>query len=64
LYCEYQVGLSTDAIAYPSGYPQDASDHQTALTDSDTVFEQLDELDEKFYAYEEDLSLLMNEFLR
>jgi len=51
-------------IGYPSGYPADSSLHQELLSDSDESLEKLGELDNEFYGYSDDLSGLVNAYLR
>ena len=51
------------SIACPGGYPRDSSLHQSLLMDFDTVSDELYELDKEFYKYEDDLALLINEYL-
>ncbi|MEM7331309.1 MAG: DMP19 family protein [Chloroflexota bacterium] len=57
--------LLADAIAlsFPDGYPVDPTTHRQAMVDDESVFDALDELDQKFYAYEEPLYSLVNAFL-
>lgn len=51
------------SIAYPNGYPNDPIRHEVDLSESDDVFDQLDELDDAFYQYEEPLTELVNAYL-
>jgi len=51
------------AIAFPSGYPSDASDVASRIADLDDVADRLEPLDAAFYRYEEPLSDLVNNFL-
>jgi hypothetical protein len=51
------------AVAFPSGYPSDASEVAARLSGSDDVSVQLELLDAAFYRYEEPLSDLVNNFL-
>ena len=50
-------------VAFPSGYPSDASEVAASLADFDDVSEQLEPLDAAFYRYDEPLSDLVNNFL-
>jgi len=49
------------SIAYPSGCPEDRTEHQAKLEEE--VEEKLYELDLKFYLYEDDLGSLVNQYL-
>lgn len=51
------------AIAYPSGFPDDPNLHDQRLDDFEEISGPLDELDTRFYEYEDDLIALMNAFL-
>jgi hypothetical protein len=51
------------AIGFPSGYPSDASQYESAVAEFDDVVDGLDELDQEFFRYEEPLSDLVNEYL-
>ena len=51
-------------IAYPNGFPTDRSQHEEALRFDDAVFDELDEVDTAFYRYEDDLTSLVNDYLR
>ena len=51
------------AIAFPSGYPSDASEVTSSLADFDDVADQLEPLDAAFYRYDEPLSDMVNKFL-
>lgn len=51
------------AIAYPGGFPSDASLHQSELADNDSVSDALNALDTAFYEYREDLAMLVNGYL-
>lgn len=51
-------------IGYPTGYPADSSFHQKLLANSDESMEKLGELDNEFYSYSDDLSGLVNAYLR
>ena len=51
------------AIGFPSGYPSDASQYESAVADFDDVVDDLHALDQEFFAYAEPLSDLVNEYL-
>jgi hypothetical protein len=51
------------AVAFPWGYPSEASEVASSLADFDDVADQLEPLDAAFYRYEEPLSDLVNNFL-
>ena len=51
------------AIAYPEGFPGDSSLHQANLIDEESVSDALDLLDASFYAYKDDLAMLVNRHL-
>ena len=51
------------ALAYPDGYPNDASEHEQAA-DDDATLEAMGALSDEFFEYPEPLSDLVNEYLR
>lgn len=55
---------SASTVAYESGFPSDPTNHQELLRDDDAAFDSLNELDSRFYMYEDDLPALVNQFLK
>jgi len=51
------------AAAYENGFPPDPTNHQDLLQDDDATVDRLDELDARFFMYEDDLTALVNKFL-
>ena len=51
------------AIGFPSGYPSDASEYESAVADFDDVADDLDRLDQQFFEYAEPLTDLVNGYL-
>jgi hypothetical protein len=51
------------AVAYPSGYPLDARQHQEALEEFEDVASDLASLDTAFFSYTEPLADLVNAYL-
>jgi hypothetical protein len=54
---------SAAAVAFPVAPPTNRAERNSLQASSDEVTAQLDELDQKFYAYEDDLTQLVNTFL-
>ena len=52
------------AIAYPNGFPDDRNQYEEALRFDDAVLDELDRVDSAFYGYEDDLTSLVNDYLR
>lgn len=55
-----------DAISagYPTGFPEDSSEHEDALQDDEATFGRLNVLDDEFYKYEDNLPGLVNDYLK
>ncbi|MEM7078365.1 MAG: DMP19 family protein [Pseudomonadota bacterium] len=51
------------AIAYPTGFPTDRSQHEALLDIEDETVDALAPLDDAFYAYEDNLTDLVNTYL-
>ena len=51
------------AMAYPDGYPVDASDYQAALAELDEIADALEPFDREFFRYTEPLADLVNAYL-
>jgi hypothetical protein len=51
------------SIGFPSGYPSDASQYESAVADFDDVADELDALDQEFFKYADPLTELVNEYL-
>ena len=51
-------------IAYPNGFPMDRNQHEEALRFDDAVLDELDQVDSAFYRYEDNLTSLVNDYLK
>ena len=54
---------SASAVAFPAAPPANRAERNSLQASSDEVEDQLNDLDRKFYAYEDDLAQLVNAFL-
>lgn len=54
---------SAAAVAFPAAPPTNRAERNSLQASSDEAAEQLDDLDRRFYAYEDDLTQLVNAFL-
>jgi len=52
------------SIAYPGGFPSEKDLHEEYLSEDDDSYDALNELDHLFFDYEDDLSALVNEYLK
>ena len=50
-------------IAYQKGYPAVAKNHGIDLSESDETYDLLEDIDQQFYNYEDDLTSLVNNYL-
>jgi glutathionyl-hydroquinone reductase len=51
------------SIGFPAGYPNDASQYESAVTDFAAAVDELDALDQEFFKYADPLTELVNEYL-
>ena len=51
------------AVAFPGAPPKDREQRNAIQASGDEVDERLNALDQKFFAYEDDLTLMVNKFL-
>jgi hypothetical protein len=58
-----QLLLSAVQIAFPRGYPEGVSNVEAALADYEDVADALEDLDTRFFEYQEPLADLVNEYL-
>ncbi len=50
-------------VAYPKGFPSDPAKHQEDLAENEDTCDELEELDDQFFKYEDDLAELVNRYL-
>ena len=55
---------SAIAVCYKNGYPIDPKEHSKNLRNDDNVHEEIEDINCQFYKYEDDLSALVNEYMR